>query len=226
MRAGGEVGGPAIDRRVQPAIGDQLADQPPAFGLGGGEPPAAHHRLLGPAQPGEAGEALRAAGAGDRAQADFRQSEDRRLGRQAEIAGQSEFEGDAHRVFLDRRDDRLAAALGRGDRPGEVGHAVGRDLEEAGDVAAGGEDAVRAADHDDPAVGLAVQRLERGGDLGARGEADDVERRPVERQRRRAPPAVERDPEAVEAVEQPRPPFQEFVHTPRPPHPPPRAHGD
>jgi hypothetical protein len=150
------------------------------MGLGRRNPASQHHHVHRPRQPGDAGDALAAAAARNLAERGFRQGAQRVLGREPNVAGHRQLEADAHGILFHGADDRLGAALRRRDVPGEIRHAVALDLQERLDVAAGGVDAVPAADDDDAHVGVLSERLDDGRDLAAAAIGDDVERWSIE----------------------------------------------
>src|SRR5262249_40343354 len=131
-------------------------------------------------QSSDARDALAAAAAGNLPERHLRQGEQGFLGREPDIAGHGQLEADAHRIFLHRADHWLGTALGRGDVPGEVGHAVTFHLWNRLHVAARRVHAIPAADHHHPDFRILAETFHDGGDLAAPAIGDDVERRSIE----------------------------------------------
>ncbi len=102
------------------------------------------------------------------------------LGRDAEIAGQRDFEADAKTIAAVGGDDGLGATRRRSDVPRQFGDMFGRGLQETGYIAAGGKMLARRAQHDHPHARVLIERLENKAKLIALVHFDDVQRRPVE----------------------------------------------
>ena len=90
----------------------------------------------------------RAAGAGNLTEPLLRQRVEAGLRRNAEIAGERDFEADAEAIAAIGGDHWLCAARRRGDVPGELRHVLGRGFQEALDVAAAGKMLADGAQHD------------------------------------------------------------------------------
>ena len=116
---------------------------------------------------------MRAAGAGHDAELDLGLAELRVVPGDDDVAGHRQLAAAAQGEAAHRGDDRLADApdpvpVGERVLAGQVGRVLDGELL---DVGAGREGALPVAgEHDDPAVGVAVEGLERVGDL-----ADDLE---------------------------------------------------
>ena len=104
----------------------------------------------------EAGQALRAAGAGNDAELDLRQSDLRRRDGDAVVRRQRDFKAAAERRPVQRRDNRLLRVLDEVQYPGKEGRGVR--LAELGDVGACDEGA-SGADEDGCAGGRVGLRL-------------------------------------------------------------------
>ena len=176
--------------------GHHPRDEPERERLLRADAAAAHDRVLRPREADQPDEALRPAAARDHPELHLGEGELDVVGRDAEVAGERELEADAEGVALQLRDHRLRAALRRGDVPVQARELLRARLEEAGDVAAGGERPAGAGD-DDEAHGLVGAELaEHLVELGARAERHAVELAgDVERDRRHA--ALGLDAEAL-----------------------------
>src|SRR5262245_34392328 len=180
-RHGGERGDDVVENAVERRrVVGNAREQAPAMGFRRRDAAAEHHHVHRAGQPGDARHTLTAAAAGDLAESHFRERKDRILGRDPDVARHGQFEAYSHRIPFQHANDRLRAALRRGDVPREMGHPVALDLRERLDVAARREHAVFAADHDDAHVRILAECLDDRGDLTAPAIGHDIQRRPIE----------------------------------------------
>ena len=115
-----------------------------------------------------------------------------------EIAGERELEADAECVAVQQRDHGLRAALGCRDVPGEPRDFLRRSVQEALDVAAGGEGAALAAQDDRAHALVPAELFEELAQPVAGGHRDAVQLlRSVERDRRDAVLLVAAEQQAV-----------------------------
>src|SRR5262249_1350592 len=143
--------------------------------LFGADAAAAHDHVLRPSEPDQPREALRAAAARDHAEPHLGERELGAVRGEAEVARERELEADAEHVAVERRDDGLRAALGRGHVPGEPRQLRRRPLEEHADVAAGRERLAGAAEHDCAHPVVAAELVEYPRELLACVHRDAVE---------------------------------------------------
>ncbi len=148
---------------------------------------AGHDQLLAPRRPDEAGQALRAAAAGDDAEQDLGLAEHGPLGRDAVVAGQRQLAAAPEGVATDGGDHEagqhgqgVEGAVERGaDRPRLLRTA------ELTDVGAGGEDPL-ATGHDDGARQVGRQRVDDLVQLPEQPGGEGVDLGVVERDHRHA----------------------------------------
>src|SRR5712691_8168890 len=197
-RERGQLVDQRVDGLVKLAGRDDLGDEPEGERLGGRDAPSPHDRVLGAAEPDQAREALRAARAGDHPELDLGERELDVVGGDTEVAGERQLEPDPEGIAAQLCDHRLGAALGRGDVPGEARQPLRLDLEEAGDVSAGGERFARAREDDEADVVVGAELGEEVPELVARADRDPVQL-PwyVERDRGNAAVCVPLEPEPV-----------------------------
>ena len=120
------------------------------------------------------------------------------VGRDPEVAGERKLEPDSEDVATETGDHRLRAPLGRRDVPRELRDLPRAPLEEARDVAAGGEGAARAGEDDEAHRVVPIELDEQRRELVARGHRDAVELPGhVERDRRDAALVVTLEGEPV-----------------------------
>jgi hypothetical protein len=187
-----------IDRGAELARRHHLRHEAECERLVGADPAAAHDEVLGAAQSHEPSKPLRPAGAGDHPDRHLRETELEVVGGEAKVAGERELEPNSEAVALERRDHRLGAALGGGDVVRKPRDVPRRSLEEARDVASGGECTARAAQDDEPNALVSVELLEHAAELVARVHGDAIEfAGHVERDGRDAALGVVLDPEPV-----------------------------
>jgi len=183
-RPGGEAPGVG-EGEVEDLLGGRdFVGEADGEGLVGGDVASAHAQLLGPLEADDAGEALRAAGAGDDAETDLRLSDLGVVGEVAEVGAHRQLEAAAEGVAADGGDGGFGEALqgvDDGDEPGGL-PLLGPPFEgglEAGDVGSGGE-VGRAGDDDGPdRVGGGL--LEGGPDVGDELGVERVDRGSVQR---------------------------------------------
>src|SRR5262249_10163341 len=179
-RHGGERGDDVVENAIERRrVVGNAREQAPAMGFRRGAAAGQHHVHCA-GQAGDARDALTTAAAGNLAESHFRERQDRILGRDPDVARHGQFEAYSHRIPFQHANDRLRAALRRGDVPREMGHPVALDLRERLDVAARREHAVFAADHDDAHVRILAECLDDRGDLTAPAIGHDIQRRPIE----------------------------------------------
>ncbi len=183
---GGERGdrGGGLQRLVDQFVGRHDArDEAGALGFGGVHHAAGQHHLHRLGLADEAGQALRAAGAGDDAELDLRLAELRRVGGEDEVAHHRQFAAAAQREAGDRRDHRLARArdvLPARDEVAEEDVGEGLVLHLL-DVGAGGEGLLRAGEHHGADRRIGLEALERLVEVVDQRAVQRVERlRPVE----------------------------------------------
>ena len=179
----------AISRRAKasadfaqfPFLGE-FVDDAPFLGLARAERRAGEddvERLLNPDQPRQA---LRAAGAGNEAELDFRQAAFRRRDGDAVVRRQRDLESAAERRSVQRGDDRLRRVLDPVEHVGKVGR--GGRLAEFGNVGAGDEGPPAADDHDGLDRAVRFRRLDAAFEAVADGLRQRVHRRGVDRDQR------------------------------------------
>src|SRR5262249_48527399 len=161
----------------------------------GADAAAAHDHVLRPSEPDQPGEALRAAAPRDHPEPHLGERELGAVRGEAEVACEGGLEADSEHVAVERRDDRLRAALRRRHVPCEPGELCGRPLEEHADVAAGRERLAGAAEDDRAHRAVAAQLVEHPRELVTRVHRDAVELAGhVERDRRDAVGDLDADP--------------------------------
>ncbi|MNF41831.1 hypothetical protein D3C84_228690 [compost metagenome] len=169
-----------IDGAFQFGIRHDLGSDTPGIGLVARDAFGAHHHVLGA---GDADDFLQACGATrarDLPQVLLRQGVARGLRRNAEIAGQGQFETDAEGVTTVGNDHRFFATCRCRDVPGQLRNVFRRRFEEALDVATAGEVFTHRAQHDDAHVLVCIEGFEDQAQLIALPHGNDVQRRPVE----------------------------------------------
>ncbi|CAA9358694.1 MAG: hypothetical protein AVDCRST_MAG34-2293 [uncultured Nocardioidaceae bacterium] len=92
-------------------------DQSYLESLLGGDRPTEMGQVHGPAEPDDAGQALRAPRAGEDSNRHFRHPERRQLGRHAKVTPERELQSCPDAGAVDRRDDGLLQGLGQLGRP-------------------------------------------------------------------------------------------------------------
>ena len=102
---GGEVGAIGARAFVQLRVRHDMVEEAPALGLGRVEPAGGEHEVERPAQPDQAGQALRAAAAGRQAVAGVLAADARALGGEHRVAGDDDLHAAGQRESLHRRHD-------------------------------------------------------------------------------------------------------------------------
>ena len=167
---------------VQFAFLGELVDDAPFLRLARAEGRAGENDVERLLDADEARQPLRAAGAGNEAELDFRQAAFRRGDGDAVMGGQRHLEPAAERRPVQRGDDRLRGVLDRIEHVREIGR--GRRLAEFGNVGAGDEGAP-GADEDDRLDGrVGLGRLDAPLQAVADGLRERVDRRRVDGDRR------------------------------------------
>ncbi len=132
----------------------------------------------------EAGQALRATGAGDDAEIGFGKADLRVLRGDAVVAGHGEFEAAAERHAVNRDDDGLGGILKRGEKGREIGAAAFARRDGSGefvDVRARDESLAAADEHDGGGVGIQRGAEQRLGETFGHAGTEGVDGRIVDR---------------------------------------------
>ena len=178
-----------------------VEDKTPFLGLGAGNPAGAEGHVLGPLDANHMEESDGAARTGDLADALFRQGKLRRLGTDAEITSQGQFEPDAEAVAADLRHHRFVASARRPDVVGQLGNMLRRGGQETGDIAARREMFALRAQDDNADPIIRVQFLEHHAQLVALAHLDHIQGRSVENDIGPLPIRIDLDPEAIKVFQ-------------------------
>jgi 6,7-dimethyl-8-ribityllumazine synthase len=172
---GGDGRGEDLGTNHQVGGGDDFFGEAEAQSFGGGDDFGGEHELERGAAADEAGEALRAAVAGDEAELELGQAEAGLVAGEAEGAGEGELAAAAEGDAVDAGDDWLAAAFDLGEdllaALGDAAAGGGVGVDEAADVGPGGEGAVAGSGEQDDVDGVvrgedgedALELVEHGG---------------------------------------------------------------
>ena len=186
-RLGGDLCGDGACFREHARGRNDLVGKADGDGLGGGNLLAGEHDLLGATERHLTDDALGATGAGKQPERDFRQTEPRGVGENADVGCENELGAAAERKAVDRRDGRLVGNL---DAAEHAMHDLGEFAVvrkpvariQIGDVAAGDEGALaRAGDDDDTDIVIALDPVEDAFQLQQRRYVERIEDlRPVD----------------------------------------------